>query len=146
MCLAAETCPAGWTVFNSSCYFFSREAQSWVASWQSCRRAGADLVVIDTPEEQVSGVFSPTRWCVGGCLAGVWMVLILFCYAKQNFLVKNITGNTWIGLTDIETEGTWKWIDGNPLINGYLSPDYLFWATVENMLAPTAVEPRQCLL
>lgn len=74
------------------------------------------------------------------------MVLILFCYTEQNFLAENITEHMWIGLTDVETEGKWKWIDGNPLTDGYLSPDYQFLATVENVLAPTAVELRLCLL
>lgn len=86
-------------------------------------------------------LFSPARWCVWRLSlisdqrsAAVWMVLILICYAEQNFLAKHITANTWIGLTDIETEGTWKWVDGNPLTAGYLSPDYPFWATVESRL------------
>lgn len=139
MCLAEETCPAGWTVFSGFCYFFSSEVKSWEASRQSCRQAGADLVVVHTTEEQVV-IFTRTLVCWRLSLisdqrsAAVWMVLILFCYAEQNFLAKHITGNAWIGLTDIETEGTWKWVDGNPLTAGYLSPDYPSWATVESRL------------
>ncbi|XP_078030298.1 CD209 antigen-like protein C [Epinephelus lanceolatus] len=76
-------CPAGWMVFSCSCYFVSTESGSWEKGRQDCKERGADLVVIDSAEE-------------------------------QTFVVS--TGKTaWIGLTDRDEEGTWKWIDGTPL-------------------------------
>ncbi|XP_029690440.1 CD209 antigen-like protein E [Takifugu rubripes] len=83
-----KSCRIGWTLFNNFCYFFSCELTSWEASRQNCQQVGADLVVVDTSEE-------------------------------QKFLSKNVKKDTWIGLNDVETEGTWKWTDGNPLTKGY---------------------------
>ncbi|XP_023806892.1 CD209 antigen-like protein E [Oryzias latipes] len=38
-------CPAGWTGFCSSCYFFSVKSKSWDEARKFCRARGADLVV-----------------------------------------------------------------------------------------------------
>uniref|UniRef100_A0A3B3I0P6 C-type lectin domain-containing protein n=1 Tax=Oryzias latipes TaxID=8090 RepID=A0A3B3I0P6_ORYLA len=42
-------CPAEWTRFGSSCYFFSAESKSWD---ESCKARQADLVVINTNDEK----------------------------------------------------------------------------------------------
>lgn len=47
-----KTCPAGWTMFRCSCYLLSDKSRSWDEGRADCRRKGADLVVIDGPEEQ----------------------------------------------------------------------------------------------
>ena len=51
-------CLSGWSLLNSSCYFFSYTESStvkknWHDSRADCVSRGADLVVIDNPEEQV---------------------------------------------------------------------------------------------
>uniref|UniRef100_A0A0D9RBQ7 C-type lectin domain family 4 member C n=1 Tax=Chlorocebus sabaeus TaxID=60711 RepID=A0A0D9RBQ7_CHLSB len=46
-------CPTPWTSFQSSCYFISTMMQSWTNSQNNCSVMGADLVVINTKEEQV---------------------------------------------------------------------------------------------
>ncbi|XP_034741900.1 CD209 antigen-like protein C isoform X2 [Etheostoma cragini] len=47
-----KPCPAEWRTFCSSCYLLSAESGSWEKGRQDCRDRGADLVVIDSSEEQ----------------------------------------------------------------------------------------------
>ncbi|XP_045567427.1 C-type lectin domain family 4 member D isoform X2 [Salmo salar] len=76
-------CPKGWRMLGSSCYFLSTERKTWEESRLDCQNRGADLVIINSRQE-------------------------------QKFLF-NCNKDFWIGLTDTVTEGTWKWVDGNPL-------------------------------
>ncbi|KAK1903543.1 C-type lectin domain family 4 member M [Dissostichus eleginoides] len=46
-----------WRKFGCSCYLLSTEKASWEQSRDNCRARGADLVIVDSDEEQVSGDF-----------------------------------------------------------------------------------------
>uniref|UniRef100_UPI003AAA5A61 C-type lectin domain family 4 member E-like n=1 Tax=Centroberyx gerrardi TaxID=166262 RepID=UPI003AAA5A61 len=85
-----KTCPAGWRMFSCVCYLLSTETKTWDNSRQDCRDRGADLVVIDSA-------------------------------AEQTFLstLTNGAASAWIGLSDRDMEGTWKWIDETPLTEEY---------------------------
>ncbi|XP_070771392.1 CD209 antigen-like protein E [Enoplosus armatus] len=50
--LQKKTCPAGWRMFGCSCYLCSVRSGSWEKGRQDCRERGADLVVVDSSEEQ----------------------------------------------------------------------------------------------
>ncbi|KAM6897978.1 C-type lectin domain family 4 member E-like [Lycodopsis pacificus] len=89
LCNQKKTCPEGWRRFNSSCYLPSTRSGSWEESRKDCRDKGADLVIIDSLQE-------------------------------QKFLLRIVvTQFTWIGLSDRDDEGTWKWVDGTPLTEAY---------------------------
>ncbi|XP_053335836.1 C-type lectin domain family 4 member E-like isoform X2 [Clarias gariepinus] len=45
-------CPVGWMWFSTSCYLVSSSINTWEQSRQNCRNAGADLVIINSREEQ----------------------------------------------------------------------------------------------
>ncbi|XP_076731029.1 C-type lectin domain family 10 member A-like isoform X2 [Maylandia zebra] len=66
LCLSNQnkTCPAGWSRFSCSCYLLSERSASWDAARKDCRDRGADLVVIDSPEDQtaVSNIATAAAW------------------------------------------------------------------------------------
>uniref|UniRef100_A0A671UWK1 C-type lectin domain-containing protein n=1 Tax=Sparus aurata TaxID=8175 RepID=A0A671UWK1_SPAAU len=86
-------CKTGWQKFDIGCYFVSTWKKNWTLSRQECIDMGADLVVIDSRDEQafVKGMLKSGQ-------------------------------NAWIGLTDSLTEGTWMWVDGTPVTTTYWQP------------------------
>ncbi|XP_035381869.1 CD209 antigen-like protein C [Electrophorus electricus] len=82
-----ERCFKGWKKFGSSYYYFSNGRKNWAESRQYCREMGADLVIINSREEQE--------------------------------FIKEANIYTWIGLSDAQTEGNWKWVDGSRLTTVY---------------------------
>ncbi|XP_056593143.1 C-type lectin domain family 4 member K-like isoform X2 [Triplophysa dalaica] len=78
----------GWIYFRFSFYYISNEWKSWDDSRRYCRDRGADLIIIDNKEE-------------------------------QGFIQKMSDGRSlWIGLSDSDEEGRWKWVDGSALTSG----------------------------
>ncbi|XP_051766290.1 CD209 antigen-like protein C isoform X1 [Ctenopharyngodon idella] len=77
-------------IYNqSSFYYISSEKKSWTESRKYCTERGADLIIINNKEE-------------------------------QDFVKKMSDGAlVWIGLTDSDVEGRWKWVDGSTLTSGF---------------------------
>ncbi|XP_059400676.1 CD209 antigen-like protein C isoform X2 [Carassius carassius] len=84
----------GWTCYQSSFYYMSKEKKNWTESRRYCTERGADLIIINNREE-------------------------------KDF-IHNMSGNAlfYIGLTDSEVEGRWKWVDNSTLNSS-------FWASGE---------------
>ncbi|KAF7686743.1 CD209 antigen-like protein A isoform X3 [Silurus meridionalis] len=80
----------GWVYFSSSFYYISYNERYWTESRKDCKNRNADLVIINSTEEQ---------------------------NFINNLLGKNGIG--WIGLTDEDKEGVWKWVDNTSLTTGY---------------------------
>ncbi|XP_074486698.1 CD209 antigen-like protein C isoform X3 [Sebastes fasciatus] len=77
----------GWVYFSNSFCYISSIVKSWQKSRDDRQQRGADLMIINSKEEQEFG--------------------------------SQYKRNTWIGLTDRETEGIWKWVDGTALGTSY---------------------------
>ncbi|KAL6466870.1 hypothetical protein MHYP_G00246740 [Metynnis hypsauchen] len=78
-----------WICFNSNLYWISTEKKNWAESREDCRGRGADLLIIKNKEE-------------------------------QEFITRKFSGTeAWIGLTDSDTEGVWKWVNDSAMTTGY---------------------------
>ncbi|XP_052321034.1 CD209 antigen-like [Oncorhynchus keta] len=86
-CNKYGTCPQDWIRSCCSCYYISPDEKTWEDSRKDCQTRGANLVIINSREEQA--------------------------------LIKAFNKRAWFGLTDIEVEGTWRWVDGTPLTTSY---------------------------
>ncbi|KAI4902451.1 hypothetical protein NFI96_031397 [Prochilodus magdalenae] len=109
----------GWRYFSSSLYYVSTEQKPWESGRQDCRERGADLVIINSREEQESRMVfqnnKPTEFVDSLC--------------------KHKNAEVFIGLTDRDTEGVWKWVDGSVLTTGYWEssqPDDGGWESTED--------------
>ncbi|XP_077183499.1 uncharacterized protein LOC143832657 [Paroedura picta] len=89
------TCPDGWRYFNEKCYNYSSENNAWNNSRRLCQEEDANLVVINHEEEED--------------------ILVYMMSSKDVH---------WIGFSDLEEKGTWKWVDGTP-------PTFKNWYTGE---------------
>ncbi|XP_053335467.1 C-type lectin domain family 17, member A-like [Clarias gariepinus] len=97
-----------WRFFSSSIYYVSSDKKNWNDTRKYCRERGADLVIINSAEEQA---------------------FISKYYGSDQ---------AWIGLTDIVREGDFKWVDGSPLITAFWSNDEPNNAVVEEDCVITA--------
>ncbi|XP_057620670.1 CD209 antigen-like protein E [Chionomys nivalis] len=79
-------CSWDWMFFNGNCYFFSITKRNWSDSLRACQEVGAQLVIIESYEEQD--------------------------FLQKMFKIR---GNFWIGLSDMKQEGSWQWVDDSLL-------------------------------
>ncbi|XP_058864166.1 C-type lectin domain family 17, member A-like [Acipenser ruthenus] len=91
-----KTCPCEWISFSEACYYFSKKRANWHKAKESCNSKNASLAVISSDQE--------------------------LDYLKSRI------GSThyWLGLSDSETEGSWKWLDGRPVETRQVLPNDAF--------------------
>ncbi|MGH0182097.1 UNVERIFIED_CONTAM: hypothetical protein FKN15_022682 [Acipenser sinensis] len=80
--LCANTCSGSWNLFNGAFYYFSKENKVWKEARTFCQSQNSDLAVINSEEE--------------------------LKYLQD----KGPANELWLGLSDSDNEGTWKWLDG----------------------------------
>ncbi|XP_060592383.1 CD209 antigen-like protein A [Ruditapes philippinarum] len=83
-----ESCQDGWVSHNTRCYHFSHDEESLPVAALVCQNMGGELAEIETAEENV------------------------FLINK----VKILKNYFWIGLTDIQEEGIWRWYSSKRLL------------------------------
>ncbi|XP_076610395.1 uncharacterized protein LOC143335116 [Chaetodon auriga] len=85
--IEGRRCPEGWRKFGCSCYFKYSQRTSWQSSRNQCQNKEADLVVINSKEEQK---------------------FVIELSEKDE---------SWIGLEETwkSTRWVWEWVDGSPL-------------------------------
>ncbi|XP_012888967.1 PREDICTED: CD209 antigen-like protein E [Dipodomys ordii] len=84
LAVLCRPCPWVWEPFQGSCYLFLHTLGSWEASVSSCQDLGAHLVVVNSIAEQR--------------------------FLRYWDIRKN--KHTWIGLSDLRSEGSWHWRRG----------------------------------
>ncbi|KAM3925298.1 hepatic lectin-like [Leptodactylus fuscus] len=89
-----KTCEAGWKQFDDSCYYLTIVKADWPKTRNICLKKEADLAVVTSDREQI----------------------FLTSYSGVSS-----SKRFWIGLHDMDEEGTWIWVDGTNFKDSYKS-------------------------
>ncbi|XP_043112147.1 CD209 antigen-like protein E [Puntigrus tetrazona] len=99
----------GWIYYKFSFYYVSTEMKNWNESRIDCIERQADLLIINSTEE-------------------------------QGFMKKIVSStNVWIGLTDADEEGIWKWVDGSILTSGFWSTGQPNGKYIQNCVVSSSI-------
>ncbi|XP_033097160.1 mucin-12-like [Anneissia japonica] len=90
VCEKVVKCPESWTLWQRSCYFHHSVEETWSAANSSCQNYH--------PESTLAVISS----------------------SDENNLIRNALGvstQVWIGYSDLDTEGTFEWLDNGECSN-----------------------------
>ncbi|XP_069042956.1 C-type lectin domain family 4 member D-like isoform X3 [Lepisosteus oculatus] len=108
------SCEEPWRLFKDKCYFLSEDKMNWNRSRDNCTSMHSHLVVIDSQEE-------------------------------QNFTSGVLPPNdrAWIGLTDQEEKGRWRWVN-----NKALQENQKYWQPnqPDNFKGKDSLEAEHCVV
>ena len=93
-CCTVVAQPPGFTLlgeFESHAYYVSDELATWLEARDMCTAAGGHLV------------------CIGSAAENDFITALLPPYVGENTHV-------WIGFNDIDEEGNWVWVNGEPVV------------------------------
>uniref|UniRef100_A0A8C2EEC4 C-type lectin domain-containing protein n=1 Tax=Cyprinus carpio TaxID=7962 RepID=A0A8C2EEC4_CYPCA len=107
--LFCQTCDQ-WIYYQFSFYYMSNETKNWTESRQDCLKKEADLIIINSSEEQD--------------------------FVKNN----TVNREFWIGVNDSDVEGRWKWVDGSNLTSGFWASKEPNGGTKENCAVTYLIE------
>uniref|UniRef100_A0AAZ3QH19 C-type lectin domain-containing protein n=1 Tax=Oncorhynchus tshawytscha TaxID=74940 RepID=A0AAZ3QH19_ONCTS len=90
-------CPEGWlhVLVNEKCFYFSNDKMDWPSSRDNCTSMGGHLSILHSKSAHEALEKEASR--IGGF---------------DNYF--------WIGLSDREMEGDWRWVDNTTLTNKYV--------------------------
>lgn len=90
--LNCSWCPPGWTEHDSRCYLMSNDTQTWKKAKTICRLCLGNLPVVLNERDQMFLSRLATQY-------------------NKTIIVNGV----WIGLRDIEVEGSFTWVNGKKL-------------------------------
>ncbi|KAG9332129.1 hypothetical protein JZ751_015813 [Albula glossodonta] len=96
--LVCNSCPEGWKLWRSKCYYFSTDWKTWRESHKYCTQQGADLVIIESKEEQI--------WCELSSCVTTWAILCPHFKAPCGTELPPAANAWWKGLCALVPGGT----------------------------------------
>uniref|UniRef100_A0A8C1UF20 Zmp:0000000924 n=1 Tax=Cyprinus carpio TaxID=7962 RepID=A0A8C1UF20_CYPCA len=104
-----------WFYYQFSFYYMSNETKSWTERRERCLKKGADLIIINSSEEQD--------------------------FVKNN----TVNREFWIGVTDSDVEDRWKWVDGKSSTEHLmLICTFRFWVSSGGIKEPGGGTKENC--
>ncbi|XP_036930973.1 C-type lectin domain family 4 member E [Acanthopagrus latus] len=91
-------CPDKWLHVGDQCFLMIPDRQDFATSAQKCQEMGAHLAILNNREEHDA-------------------------VEKEGRRIAGFHTHYWIGLTDSETEGQWKWVDNSTITTPFWDPD-----------------------
>ncbi|KAL2097691.1 hypothetical protein ACEWY4_006898 [Coilia grayii] len=107
---AGRSCPNEWRQFGSNCYYISASHKNWTESRQECHRMEAELIIINSPEEQEFVKALSARAWIGLSYNGkgwIWvdgtqLTTEYWMTGEPNNLLENCT-ESWPRFSSLET-------------------------------------------